>query len=76
MFPNINNSFNGNLNNFSNGNGMNNPITFMQKFNKFRKNFQGDPQQAVLNLLNNGQMSQQQFNQLQAVANQIMNSMK
>lgn len=71
MFPNMN----GNMNSNGMGMGVNNPITFMQQFNQFRKNFQGDPQQAVLNMLNNGQMSQQQFNQLQAMANQIMNGM-
>ena len=43
---------------------------------QFGKNFQGDPKQAVMNMLNNGQMSQQQFNQLQSYANQIMNNFK
>lgn len=52
-----------------------NPMNFMQQFQNFKRNFQGNPQQAVMNMLNNGQMSQQQFNQLQAMANQIMNSM-
>lgn len=52
-----------------------NPMNFMQQFQNFKRNFQGNPQQAVMNMLNNGQMSQQQFNQLQAMANQIMNGM-
>ena len=54
---------------------MNNPVSFMQQFRNFKRNFQGDPQQVVLNMLNSGQMSQQQFNQLQNMANQIMNNM-
>ena len=53
------------------GNQMN-PMEFMKKFNEFKSNFQGNPQQAVMNMLNNGQMSQEQFNQLQGMANQIM----
>ena len=54
----------------------NNPMEFMNKFNQFKKNFQGDPQQAVMNMLSNGQMSQTQFNQLQEMAKQFMNSFK
>ena len=62
-----------NMNQMNNMN--NNPMNFLQQFQNFKRNFQGDPKQAVLNMLNNGQMSQQQFNQLQAMANQIMNNM-
>ena len=51
---------------------MNNPMNMMQKFIEFKNNFQGDPKTAVMNLLNNGQMSQEQFNQLQNMANQFM----
>lgn len=57
--------------NFPMGNQMN-PMQFMKQFMDFKKNFQGDPQQAVMNMLNSGQMSQEQFNQLQGMANQIM----
>lgn len=53
---------------------MNNPMNFLSQFMQFGKTFQGDPKQAVMNMLNNGQMSQQQFNQLQSYANQIMNT--
>jgi hypothetical protein len=51
-------------------------MEFMNKFNQFKKNFQGDPHQAVMNMLSNGQMSQTQFNQLQEMAKQFMNSFK
>ena len=54
----------------------NNPMELLSKFNQFKKNFQGDPQQAVMNMLSSGQMSQSQFNQLQEMAKQFMNSFK
>ena len=50
-----------------------NMMNFMQSFNQFRQTFQGDPKQQVQNLLNSGQMSQSQFNQLQQMAQQISN---
>ena len=46
----------------------NNPMQMMQEFNKFRSNFQGDPRQKVQEMLSNGQMSQDQFNQLSTMA--------
>ena len=61
-------------NNFMNNS--NNPMNMMQQFMQFKNNFQGDPQQAVMNLLNSGQMSQSQLNQLQGMARQFMNTFK
>ena len=49
---------------------------FINKFNQFRQSFQGDPQQQVQQLLNSGRMSQDQFNRLSQMANQIQNMMK
>ena len=46
-------------------NNMNNVI---EQYNQFRSNFQGDPKQQVQNLLNSGQMTQDQFNQLSSMA--------
>lgn len=43
----------------------------MNAFQQFKSQFQGDPQQKVQELLNSGQMSQQQYNQLQQMAKQI-----
>lgn len=54
----------------------------MNQFNQFRQNFANfaqqfkqqnsmTPQQKVQQLLNSGQMTQQQFNQLREIANQI-----
>lgn len=51
-----------------NGNVFNNPIQMIQQFNQFRQTFQGDPKHQVQNLLNSGQMSQEQFNQLSSMA--------
>lgn len=54
----------------------NNMANMLQRFNQFRSTFSGDPKQAVQNLLNSGQMSQQQFNQLQQMASQFQKMMK
>lgn len=47
----------------------NNPMQVLQEFNNFKTQFQGDPKQKVQEMLNNGQMSQEQFNQLSMMAN-------
>lgn len=61
-------------------NPMNNPLfqfqNFQQQFNNFAQTFQQqnqgiNPQLVVQNMLNNGQMSQQQFNACRVMANQI-----
>ncbi len=43
----------------------------MQQFQQFRANFQGDPKKEVEKLLQSGQMSQAQLDQLQAMAQQF-----
>ena len=40
----------------------------VNQFNQFQSTFQGDPKQKVQELLNSGQMSQEQFNQLSSMA--------
>lgn len=55
----------------------NNGGNFLQQLAEFRKALGGkDPQAIVQNLLNSGQMSQQQFNQLKAQAEQIQSMLK
>lgn len=49
---------------------------FLQQFNQFRQSFRGDPKQEVMKLLQSGQMTQQQFNQLGQAANRLMPMMK
>lgn len=46
-------------------NNMNNVI---DQFNQFQSTFQGDPKHKVQELLNSGQMTQNQFNQLSNMA--------
>ena len=48
----------------------------IQQFNQFRKTFSGNPQQAVMNLMRQGMMSNAQFQQLAQMANQFQNFMK
>lgn len=43
----------------------------MQQFQQFKANFQGDPKAEVQKLLRSGRMSQDQLNQLQAMARQF-----
>jgi len=45
---------------------------FQKQFQNFQNQMMGvNPQQKVQELLNSGQMSQQQFNQLRAIVNQL-----
>jgi hypothetical protein len=46
--------------------------SIMQQFDAFRKNFQGDPKEKVQELLNSGQMSQEQFNMLSQMAQKFI----
>lgn len=47
-----------------------------QKFNQFRANYQGNPQQEVQRLLQSGQLTQQQLDQVQGLAQQFMQLLK
>lgn len=58
-----------NRNNMTN----NNMTNMINSFKAFSANFQGDPRARVQHLLNTGQMSQAQFNQLRDMANQFQN---
>ena len=48
-----------------------NPMQMIQQFNQFKNAFQGDPKAEVQKLLTSGKLSQQQLNQLQAMARQF-----
>ena len=51
-----------------------NPQMFKQQLQAFAQNFQrsgNNPQQLVQNLLNQGKMTQEQFNQYRNIANKI-----
>ena len=43
----------------------------IQRFQQFKNNFKGDPQQQVQQLLNSGRISQQQYDQAVKMANQL-----
>mgnify|MGYP002675526479 CR=1 FL=1 len=47
----------------------------VQDFRQFQANFQGDPKAEVQKLLQSGKMSQQQLDQLQAMAKQFQSLM-
>ncbi len=44
----------------------------MQQFRQFQANFQGDPKRQIEQMLQSGQISQQQLDQVQALARQFM----
>lgn len=53
-----------------------NAMNMVNRFKEFKANFQGDPREQVQNLLNSGQMSQEQFNQLSNMAAQFKDVFK
>lgn len=54
--------------NQSNSGLFNNMNNVLNQFNQFQSTFHGDPKQKVQELMNSGQMSQEQFNQLSNMA--------
>ena len=57
-------------------NQINNMSNFISQFNQFRSAFTGNPEQRVRQLLQSGQMTQEQFNQLAETANQLRSLLK
>lgn len=57
-----------------NQNPMNNNI--IARFNQFRQNFRGDPRQQIQQMLNSGQISQQQYNQAVQMANALQHMLR
>jgi hypothetical protein len=53
-----------------------NMANLAQQFQQFKANFKGDPRQEVQRLLDSGQMSQQQYNELRGMAQQFMNMLR
>lgn len=53
-----------------------NPMAdIIRQAKEFKKSFTGNPRDEVQRLLNSGQMSQQQFNQLSQIAQQVVQAM-
>lgn len=57
--------------NIVNMGGGNNPFKIVQDFIQFKNNFKGNPQAEVQKLLQSGQLSQEQLNQVQGIAGQF-----
>ena len=58
-------------------NNNNNPMTAtIQRFNQFRQQFQGNPQEIVQNMLNSGKITQEQYNNAVQQANSLRNLFK
>lgn len=49
---------------------------FLQRFQQFQKSINGDPRQIIQDMLNKGQITQDQLNQAMQKANQLMRFMK
>lgn len=47
------------------------PDNFMSKFQQFRQNFKGNPQEQVQQMLNSGKVSQEQYNRAVQLAQQF-----
>lgn len=56
------------------GNAPMNPM--LQQFMQFKRNFNGNPQQAVQELINSGRISQSQVNQYAQQANDLYRQFK
>ena len=54
----------------------NNMTNLLSQFNQFRSTFSGNPEAQVKQMIKNGQMSQEQFNQLAQTANQLYRFIK
>ncbi len=53
-----------------------NPMAdLIRQAKEFKKSFNGNPREEVQRLLDSGQMSQQQFNQLSQIAQQVVQAM-
>jgi hypothetical protein len=59
------------LNLFGNGSPQPQQPNMFQRFQEFANNFRGDPRQKVQEMLQNGTMTQEQFNQYSNIANQL-----
>ena len=59
---------------------MNNPFGNMQnmmaQFNQFKQTFQGDPQETINKMLQNGQINQTQIEQAKQMAKQFRSMMR
>ncbi len=57
------------------GNQSNAIADIIRRAKEFRQSFSGNPRDEVQRLLNSGQMSQQEFNRLSQIAQQVVQAM-
>lgn len=55
---------------------MGNAQNLMAQYKQFRNTFKGDPQQKIQEMLNSGQITQQQVNQARSMAAQLKNFLR
>ena len=65
------NSIYNQLNNNISNNLFQNPQFLLNQINEFKKTLQGNPQKMVMQLLQSGRMSQQDYNQYRQMTSQI-----
>ena len=63
------------MNPLYNPNNLNPMANIIQQARELKKNFKGSPRDEVQRLLNSGQMSQQEFNKLSQIAQQVVQAM-
>jgi len=56
--------------------GSNQMMNMLNQWNQFKATFRGDPKQQVQQMLNSGQISQEQFNRVAQMANQLQGLFK
>lgn len=56
--------------------GGNNMMQMVQQFNQFKNSFKGDPKQAVMRMLDSGQINNQQLQQAMQMAKQLKGILK
>lgn len=57
-------------------NNLGNMQNILQQFKQFKQNYTGNPQQQIQQMLNNGKISQERYNQAVQMANQLRNILK
>ena len=58
------------------GNNFGNIQNIVQQFQQFKNSYKGNPQQQIQQMLNSGQITQQQYDQAVQMANQLRGILK
>ena len=61
------------MNSQNGGTPLGNIFDLIQRFQKFKRDFKGDPRQQVQDLLNSGKMTQEQLDQCTSIAKSLQN---